>query len=72
MNTIRCKGCGKQVSFVKDRDSGKIQILDAVAPVYEIPLEDESVCIRRMGFFVSHFSTCAKANDFSKNKKVAA
>jgi hypothetical protein len=67
-----CRGCGKQVFFAKD-DFGKTQILDFRAPVYRIiPVEEElsgKHCVREYKSYVSHFSTCSKANDFSSSKK---
>lgn len=65
----RCQGCGKKVVFAED-DNGKTQILDAVAPVYHVS-KDQTRCIRaeKGKFMVSHFSTCPKADQFSKSKK---
>lgn len=64
-----CKGCGKKVIFVKDED-GKTQILDPQPPVYGYAdLPNGPWCYRLKFAAVSHFSTCPKANDFSKKGK---
>jgi hypothetical protein len=61
-----CRGCGKKVFFAIDTENGKTQILDAVAPVYEISSSDEEVCVRRRDFYVSHFATCPQGNYFHR------
>lgn len=63
-----CRGCGRKVFFVKDAD-GKTQILDAVAPVWSIQGQPEPMATREIGSYVSHFSTCPKASEFSRRKK---
>ena len=69
--TRRCKGCDRMLTFVSTSE-GKIIPLDRTAPVYEIvrDLEGRMVAVRTGDSFgVSHFATCAKANDFSGSKK---
>jgi len=63
-----CKGCGKPVLFLKEKGAAKWQILDPVAPTYivfRLGLAGEILCDRTTAM-VSHFSTCSKANNFSK------
>lgn len=70
MNETRCRGCGKKITFVKN-EAGKLVPLDTRAPVYELSRDftGEPVAKLSEGFFVSHFATCPKANDFSSNKR---
>jgi hypothetical protein len=51
------------VYFVKD-ENGRTQILDAVAPVFEVDVP-ESKCRRATGVYVSHFATCPDASSWS-------
>lgn len=79
LKSVPCRGCSKNVYFVKDQ-TGKFQVLDAVAPVWKVKTKHDPV----NGFpsheaeraaddtFVSHFSTCSKANLFSKSKQEVA
>lgn len=70
MNQRPCKGCGKPIIFAKN-ETGKIVPLDARAPVYEIKkdFDGESVAsLTQENFYVSHFSICSKANDFSSSR----
>jgi hypothetical protein len=64
-----CKGCGKPIRFAKNL-AGKYIPLDERAPVYEIVkvLGEERAQLTERAF-VTHFATCAKANDFSKKKE---
>lgn len=58
-----CKYCKRLVCFATD-ENGKTQVLDLVAPVYEVvdnPIED--VCMRNRYAFVSHFVTCPKRGE---------
>lgn len=69
MTEERCKGCGRKVIFIVD-DKGKTQILDAVAPTWRI--SDDCAGTRychRAAAYVSHFSICPKASEFSKKRK---
>lgn len=70
----RCKGCGRKVYFLKD-EKGTTQILDAVAPCYQIEqynltgatpqtVEMEVKVTRNRLAFVSHYATCPKASQF--------
>ena len=74
MNSI-CKGCGKEIIWGMMSNGKKIS-LDPRAPIYSIMSRDpvygfyEVSRIELETAMVSHFATCAKANDFSgKNKK---
>ena len=79
MTEERCKGCGRKVYFAVDME-GKNQILDAVAPVYMHIAEDAPNALgtpsrkpmlvsRVKNSYVSHFSTCKFASEFSKKGK---
>lgn len=70
MTEERCKGCGRKVYFAVDME-GKNQILDAVAPVYmHIGQTDNPMMVSRVKMsYVSHFSTCKYASEFSKKGK---
>ena len=48
-------------------EKNKIQVLDAVAPVWRRTTAGH--CVRNKESFVSHFATCPKASEFSKKKK---
>jgi hypothetical protein len=53
-------------------ENGKLIPLDIVAPVFEVTkdLAGAEVAKRTAAnFYVSHFSTCPKADEFSKKKK---
>jgi hypothetical protein len=69
-----CKGCGKKIVFAQTQD-GKTIPLDPSPPVYGLMRfkgEDGNWVYRvdKAGMmFVSHFSTCPKAADFSGSKK---
>jgi len=79
LKSVPCRGCGKIVYFVKDK-TGKFQVLDTVAPVWNVKAGHDPVTgfssyeAERAGdnTFVSHFSTCSKANLFSKSKQEVA
>jgi hypothetical protein len=64
-----CRGCGKPLLFVKDAN-GKVHPLDASAPVYmlQADLTGATIAVRTTAY-VSHFSTCPKANDFSASNR---
>jgi hypothetical protein len=65
-----CKGCGRPLVFIKDSKTGEIVPLDTQAPVWTIETDmlGEEVAVR-VDAFVSHFSTCSVANDFSKGRR---
>lgn len=79
MKTTRCRSCNKKVFFARDT-KGKLQILDAIAPVYGLsPRDVDPTAIRANGetpgfmvnsvefkFYVSHFATCPHATSHSK------
>jgi hypothetical protein len=50
---------------------GKTIPLDSRAPVYEVTkdLTGEAIARRAEGVYVSHFSTCPEANQFSASGK---
>jgi len=62
----RCRGCNKKLIWAKT-PGGKFIPLDAVAPVY-MKLGDGSFA-RHVEAYVSHFSTCPHANEFSSSKQ---
>lgn len=69
--TRACKGCGKKLMFIKG-EGGKIVPLDLVAPVFEVTkdMAGHEVAKRTASnFYVSHFATCPKANEFNGGKK---
>jgi hypothetical protein len=65
-------GCGKEIRWGRTAD-GKNIPLDPAAPVYKLgPFDAESglYAVEKVdGFKVSHFATCAQANNFSKGTK---
>ena len=79
MNLKRCK-CGKNVIFAKvvkrDGSEGKVP-LDPAAPVYYVCVDvDSDECTAERapstnasGYYVSHFTTCSAANEFSGGKR---
>lgn len=69
-DTTPCKGCGKPIVWAKHTLTGKMIPLDAKAHVYAVSSENgHAICTANMYSMVSHFATCAFANDFSKTKK---
>ena len=70
--TATCDGCGKPVVFAR-LTSGKHVPLDPVPPCYRVQLhEDGPVAVLERDRWVSHFSTCSKASDFSGGSKEKA
>ena len=74
----KCKGCGKSIYFAKQlMGDGKYKWvpLDPVAPIFEITVDSlggvpvQCKQDKTAKYMVSHFATCAKANDFSSSKK---
>jgi hypothetical protein len=66
-----CRGCGRPVVWLIDTE-GKNQILDPTPPVFIARRNGngEVIAQRTHAAFVSHFSTCPKADQFSgRNKK---
>lgn len=65
-----CKACGCPLALVTG-PNGKLIPLDLRSPVYRIgeDLTGADVAERDPKAFVSHFSTCAKASEFSKGGK---
>lgn len=66
-NESQCKGCGRKI-FWGETGEGKKIPLDASAPVYEFNGKSNKITRTSSMVFVSHFSTCSKANDFSHGK----
>ena len=67
MIETKCKGCGRKMLWGKTVE-GKSIPLDASAPVYRLDKVKGTV-ERSQEFFVSHFSTCPRASDFSGSRK---
>jgi len=64
-----CKGCGKKIFWGITHEGKKIP-LDASAPVYHFnPDEYGETIVKAKDMYVSHFSTCKRANDFSASKR---
>ena len=64
--TVPCKGCDAEMIWAMTPDGKRIP-LDATAPVYF--LTAEGTAIRAVGYYVSHFKTCPRANEFSASKR---
>lgn len=74
-----CRGCGKSILWAKDAVTQKAVPLDTTPPVYLVTQTPENnFHLARANqkfntgepmFFVSHFATCPKASDFSRNRK---
>lgn len=70
---VKCKGCGKAITWALNTETGKRVPLDATAIVYSAVVAGGEVRAKQeRGMFVSHFQTCTKANDFSGGKKKEA
>lgn len=67
-----CKGCGKKIVWGID-ENGKTIPLDPAPPIYMLACMttrgQEVTRAPRNEYMVSHFSTCAKANDFSSSRQ---
>lgn len=63
---------GREIIWGNTEEGKKIP-LDPIAPVYETldrtVLMDKGQFVRRAVAYVSHFSTCSHANDFSSSRK---
>ena len=66
----KCQGCQKEVLFMKD-ENGTTQILDIKAPTYVVfkDILGQLTAKRATEVYVSHFATCPKASEFSRNKR---
>lgn len=66
----KCKGCGKTIAFVQG-EKGKWIPLDHAVPVFEVKqdLTGEPRAFRAEGIYVSHFSVCPKAEQFSASRR---
>jgi len=65
-----CRGCGKTIKWATTKE-GKWIPLDPQPPVFRMERDFDGTLIARLDrdAFVSHFSTCPKANQFSGLKK---
>jgi hypothetical protein len=69
-----CKGCGKMMVWGRT-PTGSWLPLDPVPPVYAVVKirdfegRERPEVVRNMMAFVSHFTTCAQVNRFSKGGK---
>ncbi len=71
-----CSGCGRKIFWGITEEDQRVP-LDSIAPVYVAvdgsEMTNDSQGIRReIRAYVSHFSTCSKANHFSKKNPVRA
>lgn len=70
---VPCKGCGKPIVWGIGPDNKPIP-LDPTPPVYQVEHIDnlgptiKTHVTRNTGAMVSHFATCPKAGQFSRNK----
>ena len=65
----RCKGCGKEIEYVKSEETGNLVPLQYVSS-YEMVTIIEGGVIRMVArradkAWISHFLTCPKADRFS-------
>lgn len=70
-----CKGCGKKIIWAEKQDGTKVP-LDPSPPVYILMRWKDTLtgtwkyrCDQSNEVYVSHFSTCTHANDFSSSAK---
>jgi len=72
MSNPRCKGCGREIIWVEHKNPVTQEIkkvpLDPRAPTYR---RNEAGQWIRSDAYVSHFSTCSQANQFSNSSKSA-
>jgi hypothetical protein len=70
MNTTlprtNCKGCGRPIIFARNTQTGALMPLDANVPVFHARDYNGEIICAPIDAMVSHFSTCAKASEFSK------
>jgi hypothetical protein len=72
-----CKGCGKRVLWVVNRDTGKRVPLDPAPPTYvslgaggmHVGMDPAPTGWFRSDAMVSHFATCPDASRFSGRNK---
>jgi hypothetical protein len=70
---IPCRGCGRPIIFEKN-ESGRVVPLEKVATVYFI---DQNGRLAKSpapagGYYISHFTTCPKASEFSRKLETDA
>lgn len=77
MSVSRCRGCGKEILWAETNHGKKIP-LDPKAPVFSVVSDNgKLIAVIPSGgligerFYVSHFSTCIYANDFSASRKTS-
>lgn len=63
MNTRPCKACDTPIAFVKT-PSGKTQVLDMTTKEKRIAVIDGVAHV--VDTYLSHFSTCSKAEEFRR------
>jgi hypothetical protein len=81
MSYASCRGCGRKILWAKDTATGKAIPLDTTPPIYMVTQDAENnlSSVRANQnfntgepmFYVSHFTTCPKANDFSHGRRDA-
>lgn len=66
-----CRGCGKEIVFAKNPDTGRLIPLDAKALCYRVVEEvpGQLSAYRAKDCMVTHFATCPDAKDFSGSGK---
>lgn len=66
-----CRGCGARIIWAKNPATGKMIPLDPRPPVYLVTEEGAMRANGKEGeaYYVSHFATCPKANQFSGGGK---
>ena len=73
MKTSTCRGCGKEIIFGIEPETGRSIPLDPRPPVYRIRQVGANVeAIRERMALVSHFATCPKAAQFSKRRRTSS
>ena len=66
-NTVKCRGCDRDILFVKT-SNGKSMPVDPEPLRVMVKRKDEDVYYYAPVAFVSHFATCEKADDFRRDK----
>lgn len=66
-----CKGCGKEIRWAVDMNTGARIPLDA-KPLEVYVIVGDGSCCKAPPSYISHFKTCPKADQFSgRNQKKA-
>jgi len=71
MKKGKCRGCGKEIIWGENADTGRPVPLDPTPPVYHVvELPNGKVMAHRdKHSMVTHFATCPDANKFSGRGK---